>query len=261
MAEKKVKENSRTLHLIRLAPNMVTIFGLCLGLSAIKAAMNAEWKVAAAYIIIAAVFDGIDGRLARLLNASSNFGAQLDSLADFINFAIAPAFVLYLWVMNDIKGFGWGVALFFSVCGALRLARFNASLEEDKPTWADRFFVGIPAPAGAMLAIAPLGIDFVFKADFPAVYDALWFTVHPIGVCLYAILIASLMASNIPTFSFKKVTILRKHAYLAMMVISLLAICAITAPWRTMIGIGIWYLSTIPVSIYKHYIYTRSVEQ
>ncbi len=248
------KKEERSVSIGRLVPNMITIMGLCLGLSAIKFAMIGQWKYAAAFIIIASIFDGLDGRVARMLNATSKFGAQLDSLADFINFGVAPPFILYLWSTHQLKGFGWAMVLFFVVCCAIRLARFNSDLDgEEKPAWAARFFTGIPAPAGAMLTLAPMGVDFAFREEYTDIYSALIFTSHPVFVVLYSSFIAVLMASRLPTFSFKKITIMKKYSSLVLVLVSLLAVFAFTEPWLTMIGLGIWYISTIPMSLIYYY--------
>jgi len=151
----------------RLFPNMITIAGLCCGLSAIRFGMAGRWEMAVGFILAAALIDGMDGRVARMLGATSLFGAQLDSLSDFMCFGVSPVLVLYMWQLHDIKGIGWAVVLFFAVCMALRLARFNTGLYDDsKEPWEKQFFTGIPAPAGGILSLLPLVISLQFDNGF-----------------------------------------------------------------------------------------------
>ena len=154
------KERLQKLSFAHLLPNMATVIALCIGLSSIRFALLARYDYAIIAIIVAAFFDAMDGRLARLLGAASDFGAELDSLSDFISFGVAPAVVLYILTMNAWAGLGWTISLFFVVCCGLRLARFNTTLRassiKEDPVWAKKFFIGVPAPAGAMIALFPL---------------------------------------------------------------------------------------------------------
>ena len=148
-------------HMNRLIPNAITVGALCAGLSGVRFAIDARWEMAVAAIVVAAILDGLDGRMARLLNGTSKFGAELDSLADFVSFGAAPALIVYLWVLNGWGGVGWVIALGFAVCCALRLARFNTALADpNPPRWAGHFFTGVPAPAGAGLALLPMMLHF-----------------------------------------------------------------------------------------------------
>jgi CDP-diacylglycerol--serine O-phosphatidyltransferase len=178
-------------------PNLVTLLGLCAGLTAIRMAIEHRFDIAVAAIIFAIILDGIDGRLARYFRATSRFGEQLDSLADFVNFGVAPALFIYVWVLNELSSFGWICALVFAICTGLRLARFNAALvaEEQLPDWHRDFFVGVPAPAGAGLLLLPFFLLRSTAIDVPIVAPV----VGP-----YAILIALLMVSRIPTLSGKR---------------------------------------------------------
>ena len=136
--------------LIHLVPNAFTVASICFGLSAIRYGLDGRYETAVVMIILAGIFDGLDGRSARLLKITSKLGAELDSLADFLSFGVAPAFLIYLWSLNEVKGLGWAIALFYVICAALRLARFNSELEDpDRPPWMTRFFTGMPAPAAA----------------------------------------------------------------------------------------------------------------
>lgn len=231
----------------KLLPNIATIIGLCFGLFALKAAIASKWELAVGLIVVATFIDGIDGRLARMLNASSNFGAQLDSLADFFNFGVAPALVLYLWRGHEIKGFGWAIALFFIISQALRLARFNSALEEG--TNDDRFFFGVPAPCGAGLALVPIMLTFLFDQELG--YHP--FEITPLLVSLYMAVIALLMVSRIPTISVKKVKVKRQYATFLLAFVALLVISLILEPWIVLPLMGLGYLATIPFSVIFYY--------
>ena len=179
-----------------LLPNMVTLLAICAGLTAIRLAIDGNFELAVGAIILAAILDAIDGRLARLLKSTSQFGAQLDSLADFLNFGVAPAILLYVWRLQDLKAFGWIVALALAICAALRLARFNSALEaEPGPDWHKDYFVGIPSPAAAMAVLLPLALS---KIGIPVPPEAAAL------VALYTAAIALLMVSRFPTWSGKR---------------------------------------------------------
>src|ERR1700680_1719884 len=182
----------------RMVPNVLTLLALCAGMTAIRFAVNGELQYAVFAIIAAGIFDGLDGRLARLLQATSQFGAELDSLADFVSFGVAPAAVLYLWTMATLHSIGWAIVLFFAVCCALRLARFNTQLAAEPAPWAAHFFRGAPAPAGAGLVMLPMFIgfewgDWVARSPY---LNAVWIS----GVAL-------LMVSTVPTVSLKRIRI------------------------------------------------------
>ncbi len=235
---------SRDQHysLYRLLPNLITIGSLCSGMSAMRFAMLEKWELSVTFMVIAAFLDGLDGRIARLLKATSNFGAQLDSLSDFLCFGVAPAIVLYLWALQDIKGLGWALALFFTVCCCLRLARFNTSLmEEKKEAWQKHFFTGVPAPAGAMLALLPLVLTLQ--------WDNEWREFIPLPlkciVALYLPVIGILMVSRLPTYSLKGLRI--THAYIlpAMLVAVLLVVGFIVETWTTIALLCLFYLTSI----------------
>jgi len=227
----------------RLFPNMITIAGLCCGLSAVRFAMIGQWEMSVAFIIAAALIDGMDGRVARMLGATSIFGAQLDSLSDFLCFGVSPALVLYMWQLHDIKGYGWAVVLFFAVCTALRLARFNTSLFDDtKEEWEKQFFVGVPAPAGGILCLLPLIISLQFDRGF---------ALPPAFTACYIVLIGALMASRIPTFAGKNVHI--RHDYILGFMIGCSAalVIFIIEPWLFLSGLSLIYLVSIYFSARK----------
>ena len=237
----------RGLPLSRLFPNMVTLLGLCAGLSAIRFALNDRWEMAVTFIVIAAFIDGVDGRLARLLNSTSKFGAELDSLSDFVNFGVTPALVLYLWKIDElhIRGLGWALTLFFIICMAIRLARFNTMIENaEQPKWMDGFFNGIPAPAGAGLSIIPMMLSFQIGHGF-------W--EQPAIVSIYMAIIALLIASTIPTFSSKKIRIPHELVSIALIVFAIMLIALIIEPWITLPLMGVAYATSIPLSVLYYY--------
>ncbi|MBE1236632.1 phosphatidylcholine/phosphatidylserine synthase [Phaeovibrio sulfidiphilus] len=232
------------LSLAKIVPNVVTLLGLCAGLTAIRFGLGEQpdFEKAAVALIIAMVVDGVDGRIARLLNVTSRFGAELDSLSDFVCFGVVPAILLYLWTMSNAGGIGWAIVLLFVVCCGLRLARFNTSLmgEEELPPWAYNYFTGVPAPAAAGLAMLPMFLSFA--TDWEDFFS------HPVVAGGVLIAVALLMISRIPTFSFKK-TRVPKIAVLPIMVgVGVLVGLLATAPWFTLSIAGFVYLSLIPLS-------------
>lgn len=242
------KDNSgESLPISRLFPNIVTLLGLCFGLFALKYAISEKWETAVIFIIIAAIVDGMDGRLARLLNASSNFGAQLDSLADFFNFGVAPALVIYMWSTHEVKALGWAITLFFVISQALRLARFNVSIDDDSidKEIKDKFFRGVPAPCGAFLCLLPLMLSFMFKEEFGYQF----ITITPVMISFYTAFVAILMVSTIPTISVKNVKIRRDMASFVLAIAGLLIIALIIKPWVVLSLICVGYFLTIPFSI------------
>src|SRR5436190_22003845 len=175
-----------------LVPNLVTLLALCSGVTAIRLGVEGRYELAVGAVILAIVLDAIDGRLARFLKGTSRFGAELDSLADFVNFGVAPAILIYLWSLNSLKSLGWLVALCLAICCALRLARFNVAIDDpDKPAWKMNFFVGIPAPAGAGLAMAPMYLGFLGLVPDGKAAAAL--------VLVWVALVAAGMVSRVPT--------------------------------------------------------------
>jgi CDP-diacylglycerol--serine O-phosphatidyltransferase len=225
----------------RLIPNMLTVLALCAGLTSIRYALAERWELAVIAIVVAGVLDGLDGRIARLLNGQSKFGAELDSLSDFVSFGVAPALLLYQWQLADLKGFGWFLTMMFAVCCALRLARFNTKLDNtDLPAWTSRFFVGVPAPAGAGLALIPLMVTFEFG---PGYFD------HPVAVGAVALAVALLMVSRMPTYSIKRVRIPHRHVMAALLVFGLLAAMMVSIPWLTLLGVGAVYIGSMPLAV------------
>lgn len=230
-----------------ILPNMVTLLALCSGLTAVRMAFEGRWEFAVGAVLVAAVLDGLDGRVARLLKGTSRFGAELDSLSDFVNFGVTPALMLYLWILKDAGNLGWIASLIFAISAALRLARFNVALDDpNKPAWASRFFTGVPAPAGALTVLLPLYLEFL--GLFPH-----WFA-DAAFVAAYTIGIGFLLISRLPTFSGKTLgTRVRRDYVLPLFVFAVLVVAlTVSYPFRMMAGGAVLYLLTIPISWRAH---------
>lgn len=225
----------------RLIPNVLTLAALCSGLTAIRFGLQGQMKLAVIAIFVAAVLDALDGRVARRLGVTSRFGAELDSLSDFLCFGVAPALVLYMSSLSDAGSLGWIVTLMFPMCSALRLARFNTALVADTPppAWTGSYFTGVPAPAGALLALIPLMVSFEIEAAWPR---------HALVVGTVLVLVGGLMVSRLPTFSFKKGRVPR-HLVLPALLGAALAMGVIaSSPWIGLSLFGLAYVSLIPYS-------------
>ncbi|CAA7612823.1 CDP-diacylglycerol--serine O-phosphatidyltransferase [Magnetospirillum sp. UT-4] len=229
------------LSINRLIPNILTLLALCAGLTSIRFGLHEKWEHAVLAIILAAVLDGLDGRVARLLQGTSKFGAELDSLSDFVCFGVAPAVLLYLWTMQGAGGLGWALVLLYTVCCALRLARFNTMLgQPDLPPYAYNFFTGVPAPAAAGLTLLPMVASFEFGTGF---FD------RPAVVAVVLTGVSLLMVSTIPTFSFKKVRVPNTWVLPMLLVVGLTAAFLVTEPWLTLAVVGVAYIALIPVAV------------
>ena len=228
----------------RMVPNILTLLALCAGMTAMRFAMGGNFIGAVFAIIVAGIFDGLDGRIARLLKSTSIFGAELDSLADFISFGVAPAAVLYLWTMSGLYGFGWAIVLFYAVCCALRLARFNTEAGAPRPAYAAAFFTGIPAPAGAGLVMVPMFLSFEWGD---------WLFRSPYLNAVTVTGIALLMISKVPTVSLKRIRVPHHLVVPTLLGIGVLAAFVTTAPWLTLTAIGIVYVGSIPLTIRSYY--------
>ena len=234
----------RPVPLRLLLPNIVTLVALCLGMTAIRLAMEGsiEWAVTA--IVGAGVLDGLDGRIARALKGTSRFGAELDSLADFIDFGVAPAFVLFVADLHAVKSFGWVAALLFSTACALRLARFNVMLDDpDQPAWRKNFFVGMPAPAGAIVGLLPIYLRFAFGLSASALAAAF-------VESLYVLAVAFLMASRVPHFSGKSIgRVPREYVSFVLVGVAALLLLLFIFPMQILVAVTIAYLVSIPFAI------------
>jgi CDP-diacylglycerol---serine O-phosphatidyltransferase len=241
-----------TLSLNRLIPNILTLLALCAGMTAIRLALNGKFESATTAIIIAGILDGIDGRIARLLKGTSPFGAQLDSLSDFVSFGVAPAVLLYIWTMQTLHSLGWVVVLLFGVCCALRLARFNTQIGVELPPYAYNFFTGVPAPAGAGLVLIPMFLSFEFGVAFAR-------SPYLNGAVLAAV--AALMVSRVPTFSFKRFRVPGHWVLPMLLMVGALAAFLTTEPWGTLLVIGALYIGSIPLSIRSYRRLRRVAEE
>lgn len=242
----------RNVPLRIVLPNLVTLLSLCLGLTAIRYATEGHFERAVFFIVAAAVFDGVDGRLARALKGTTRFGAELDSLADFVDFGVAPALTLYFWNMHQMKSFGWFAAMVFAIAMALRLARFNAGLDDpDRPAWASNFFTGMPAPAGAITALLPL---YLHLSALGWVFER-WAVALEIA---YLLGIAGLMASAIPHFSGKSLgRVPREQVIPVLFGVAVFVLLLATFPMEVLAAVVILFLALIPFSLRSHRRYVR----
>jgi len=235
----------RVIPLRALIPNAITIAALCAGLTAVRFAVAGDYDRAVLAIIVAGVLDGIDGRVARLLKGTSKFGAELDSLSDVTAFGVAPALIIYFWFLDELPKFGWVEALAHAVCAALRLARFNSQLDvDDQPHKQHGFLTGVPAPVGAGLTLSPM---FLAEAIGPTGLD-----VPLLGAGATAIIVATtafLMVSNLPTYSWKSISIRPEYRLFALVFVALFVAALLTEPFMTLSIISIVYAATIPFSI------------
>ncbi|MCA0319370.1 MAG: CDP-diacylglycerol--serine O-phosphatidyltransferase [Proteobacteria bacterium] len=231
----------RPVPLRLLIPNLITLLALCAGLTAIRMALEGKMDVAVYLILLAAILDSMDGRIARLLKGTSKFGAELDSLADFVSFGAVPALVLYLWGMNQAGPFGWIAVLVFSICGALRLARFNVQIDDpNKPAWMANYFTGVPIPAGAILLMLPIYLE---RSGLPNVLSP------PLVTTIYTIVIALLMVSKVPVFSGKKLGARVPRESVLPLFVAAIAFVAllVSYPWEVLAIGTIAYLVSLPV--------------
>ena len=232
------KKNARVI-----LPNMLTLIGVCIGLTSIRFALDGKFEFAIIAIIIAALIDGLDGRIARLIKGTSKVGKELDSLTDMISFGVAPAFIMYFWKLNTLGRFGWLVCLIYVICVALRLARFNVSSNEE-PSWRDNFFEGVPSPAGGILVLTPLIISV-------SSFDYLQLN-YNIIVPTFFIITSFLLISKFPSYSFKKIVIQRRTTIFLLFGIVLFFGLLLIYPFNVIAISSIVYLALLPVS-FLHY--------
>jgi CDP-diacylglycerol---serine O-phosphatidyltransferase len=222
-----------------LVPNVITLLAICAGLTAIRLSTEGRMELAVAAIVFAAVLDGIDGRVARMIKGQSKFGAELDSLADFVNFGVAPGLILYFWQLHDLNNGGWIAAMVFAISGGLRLARFNATMDDpNKPAFAANYFTGVPAPAGAILVLLPIYLAFLGMPTPPAMLTA-----------LYTLLIAFLMVSRLPVFSGKTVRLRVPPEMVLPVFVSTIFFIALLVgyPWHILSALTVLYLLSLPL--------------
>ena len=232
----KIVSSKKTRYLL---PNILTLGGVCLGISSIKFSIDNNYSLAVIFILLAAILDALDGRIARLIKGTSEFGKELDSLTDFVSFGIAPVLILYFWELNNYGKIGWAITLIYSVCCVLRLARFNLTKFEKNQSWKINFFEGIPAPAGGILILTPLifelsnlNLNFSIKSITP----------------FFTILIAILLVSKIPTLSLKKISISPKTTGFILLGIGIVFISLMFFTFETLLIMSFVYLISIPLS-------------
>lgn len=238
MATEDQPRPRRKLHILQLLPNLVSILGLCSGLTAIRFAIDGRIATAIALIGLAAALDALDGRLARMLKSESAIGAELDSLGDFVNFGVVPGMVLYLWGMKGEASLGWIAVLIYAICCMLRLARFNVGNKRtDGQEPAERTsFIGVPSPAGAMLVLSPIYLAFCFAGDVHIPAEA---------VALWMVAMGALMISRIRTPSLKRVTIYAEDARYILVAVAAVVAALLTYPWVTLLALAVIYLAAI----------------
>ena len=234
----KLVSSKKTRYLL---PNILTLGGVCMGISSIKFSIDGNFSLAVTLILFAAILDALDGRIARLIRGTSEFGKELDSLTDFVSFGIAPVFILYFWELNTYGKLGWAISLIYSVCCVLRLARFNLTKVENQQEWKSNFFEGVPSPAGGILILLPLIYELT---DFSFKFEVKQFTPF------LTILIALLLVSKIPTLSFKKISISSKTTIFLLLAAGLIFISLLFYTFETLLIFGIFYLFLIPISFF-----------
>ena len=233
----KLVSSKKTRYLL---PNILTLGGVCFGISSIKFSIDGNFGLAVTLILLAAILDALDGRIARLIKGTSEFGKELDSLTDFVSFGIAPVLILYFWELNTYGKLGWAIALIYSVCCVLRLARFNLTKIENQQEWKNNFFEGVPSPAGGILILMPLIYELT---DFSLNIDIKIFTPF------LTVLIALLLVSKIPTLSLKKISISSKTTIFLLLFAGIIFIALLFYTFETLLVFSLLYLISIPISI------------
>jgi CDP-diacylglycerol---serine O-phosphatidyltransferase len=246
-----LRRRFRPIPVRTLVPNLITLLALCAGLTAIRFAVEGKLDIALGAIVFAAVLDGVDGRIARLLKGTSRFGAELDSLADFVNFGVAPGLILYFWDLHELKSAGWIAAMVFAICAGLRLARFNVMIDDpNRPVWAGNFFTGMPAPAGAITVLLPIYISFLGLPKLAVVTPVTF---------VYTLIIAFLMVSKLPVYSGKKMgTRVPPDMVLPVFVVVVLFFALLLSyPWEVLTLGTLAYLASLPFGWLSYRDYER----
>ena len=234
----KLVSSKKTRYLL---PNILTLGGVCLGISSIKFSIDGNFNLAVILILFASILDALDGRIARLIKGTSEFGKELDSLTDFVSFGIAPVFILYFWELNNYGKLGWAISLVYSICCVLRLARFNLTKVDNQQLWKNNFFEGIPSPAGGLLILMPLIYELSnlnFKIDVRSITPYL------------TVIIALLLVSKLPTPSLKKISISSKTTIFLLLTVGLIFIALLFYTFETLLIFGFIYFISIPFSYY-----------
>jgi CDP-diacylglycerol--serine O-phosphatidyltransferase len=239
----------RQIPVRKLVPNVITLLALCAGLTGIRLALEGRYELALGAIVFAAMLDAVDGRVARMIKGTTRFGAELDSLADFFNFGVAPGLILYFWGLNALGNLGWIAAMVFAICAALRLARFNVQIEDpNRPDWAGNFFTGVPAPAGAITVLLPIYLGFL-QINMPVIVTL-----------IYTLAVAGLMVSRLPVLSGKKTgTRVRPDMVPTVIVVVVLFIALLVSyPWHLLTAGTIIYLTCLPLGWFSYQRYRQA---
>ncbi len=227
-----------------ILPNILTLVGVCLGISSIKFSIDGNFNLAVIFILFAAILDALDGRIARLIKGTSQFGKELDSLTDFVSFGIAPAFIIYFWELNNYGRVGWAITLIYSICCVIRLARFNITKVAENESWKENYFEGIPSPIGAILVLLPLIYEL---SDLEKNLDL------KVVVPYLIVVISLLLISKFPTFSFKKITISPKLTIFILFCIGIFFVSLMFFTFETLLFFGVMYFITIPIAFFTYF--------
>ena len=243
MEQKKFKivESKKTRYIL---PNILTIAGVCLGISSIKFSLDLNFNMAVIFITLAAILDALDGRIARLIKGTSDFGKELDSLTDFVSFGIAPAFIIYFWELNKYGKIGWAITLIYSVCCVLRLARFNLTKFKPEESWKQNYFEGVPSPIGALLILSPLVLELT---NFSFLANKNYF------IPIFTIIIAILLISKVPTYSFKNIKIKPTLTVFILLGIGISLVTLMFFTFETLLIFSFLYILSIPVACFTYY--------
>ena len=236
----KIVQSKKTRYIL---PNILTLAGVCLGISSIKYSLDLNFKMAVIFILSAAILDALDGRIARLLKGTSDFGKELDSLTDFVSFGIAPAFIIYFWELNKYGKIGWAITLIYSVCCVLRLARFNLTSYNQDEIWKQNYFEGVPSPIGALLILSPLTLEL---SNISLINSVNYF------VPIFTSIIALLLISKVPTYSFKNIKIKPTFTVFILLAIGISLITLIFFTFETLIVFTSLYILSIPIACYTY---------
>ena len=250
MEEKKFKivESKKTRYIL---PNILTIAGVCLGISSIKFSLDLNFNMAVIFITLAAILDALDGRIARLIKGTSDFGKELDSLTDFVSFGIAPAFIIYFWELNKYGKIGWAITLIYSVCCVLRLARFNLTKFKPEESWKQNYFEGVPSPIGALLILSPLVLELT-KTNL--IIDKNYF------VPLFTLFVAVLLISKVPTYSFKNIKIKPALTVFILLGIGVALVTLMFFTFETLLVFSLFYILSIPLACVTYLNNKKSVQ-
>tara|TARA_B100001057_G_scaffold190552_1_gene191356 strand:- start:260 stop:1048 length:789 start_codon:yes stop_codon:yes gene_type:complete len=250
MEEKKFKivQSKKTRYIL---PNILTIAGVCLGISSIKFSLDLNFNMAVIFITLAAILDALDGRIARLIKGTSDFGKELDSLTDFVSFGIAPAFIIYFWELNKYGKLGWAITLIYSVCCVLRLARFNLTKFNPEDSWKQNYFEGVPSPIGALLILSPLVLELI---NYDFLLNKFYF------VPIFTLIIALLLISKVPTYSFKNIKIKPALTIFILLGIGISLVTLMFFTFETLLVFSFLYILSIPMSCFTYFNHKKLIQ-